>query len=624
MCGIAGIHGLASDQATPLCERMNVALAHRGPDDMGVWAVDGVALAHRRLSILDTSAAGHQPWEDPSGDFLVFNGEVYNFRELALELEEGGAFATDTDTEVLMRALRTWGIEAVHRLNGMFAFAWWNAEREELFLVRDRLGIKPLYWTQVAGGLMFASEVRALLASGQVPRNLNRTALVDYLRYGTVHAPDTLIEGVALLPAGHWMRIQDAEVEFGRWWSPAEAALNVDPWSSREEAVASVRETLRDAVRLRMRADVPLGAFLSGGIDSSAIVGLMSELSERPISTFSVAFNEGAFDESSWSRQVAEKFNTDHHEIRLTPDHFLQQVPEALAAMDHPSGDGPNTYVVSEATRSAGITVALSGLGGDELFAGYPVFRRSRKLIELRWLGSWPVGLRKAAGWVYAQSKRTVTARKQADLLAGDYFDLEHTYPLSRQLFLESDLRAIWRGKSVPGNRVYRWVTKEIEPGGAGFSLPFYSKVSLAELGTYLGHTLLRDTDQMSMAHALEVRVPFLDHRLVEKVLSIPDDWKEPSTPKKLLTDALEGLLPEALTQREKMGFVLPWEHWMRGPLESLCGQGISALKRLEVLDDAELDRLWKAFLNHDPRVNVTRIWMLVTLGNWMERHDIR
>lgn len=605
---------------------MNAVLGHRGPDDEGIWAEqEGIALAHRRLSILDPSPAGHQPWTDPSGDHLVYNGEVYNFRELAATLtaENGVQFVTDSDTEVLMAALRTWGVGALDRLNGMFAFAWWNAEREELIIARDRLGIKPLYFAALSNGLVFASEIRALLASEAVQRRLNRTALVDYLRYGTVHAPDTLVEGVQLLPAGHWMRLQDAEIEVHRWWNASEAIAEVEPWQGRQHAVEVIRETLRDAVRLRMRSDVPLGAFLSGGIDSSAVVGLMQEVSERPVSTFSVTFNEGEFDESPWSRMVAKRFGTDHHEIRLTADHFLEQVPAALQAMDHPSGDGPNTFVVSEATKAAGITVALSGLGGDELFAGYPVFMRSRQLMEYRWLTSWPLGLRRMAGKAYARIKGTVTARKQADILASDYFDLEHTYPLSRQIFLEEDIRAIWKGGKVPGNQVYKWLSKEIEPNTSGFFLPFYSKVSVAELGTYLGHTLLRDTDQMSMAHALEVRVPFLDHRLVAAALAVPDAWKSPTTPKKLLTDALGDLLPEEVTNREKMGFVLPWAQWMRGPLRPLCEQGLAVLKRVDVLESKELDRLWASFLAGDERVNFTRVWMLVTLGDWMDRHGI-
>ena len=626
MCGIAGVHGWDKERAAQACARMNQVQEHRGPDDEGIWTeTNGVALAHRRLSILDPTPAGHQPWLAENGDALVFNGEIYNFKELASELEQlGEHFKTDSDTEVLMSALKTWGMDALHRLNGMFAFAWWNAEQEELFIARDRMGIKPIYWAQVDDGVVFASEIRAILASGAVEKKLNRIAIVDFLRYGTVHAPDTLIEGVQLLPAGHWLCFQDADVRQKRWWSVGDEVAQVAPWENREQAVSVVREQLTNAVQLRMRSDVPLGAFLSGGIDSSAVVGLMQEVSERPISTFSVTFNEGEFDESPWSRLVAKRFGTDHHEIRLTSDHFLDQVPAALEAMDHPSGDGPNTFVVSEATKAAGITVALSGLGGDELFAGYPVFQRSRQLMDKRWLGSWPVGLRSLVGGVYAGLKGTVSARKQAAILAGDYFDLEHTYPLSRQLFLEDDLRRILKGSTkIHGNRVHGWLSEEIAPGTKGFDLPFYSKVSVAELGTYLGHTLLRDTDQMSMAHALEVRVPFLDHRLVATALSIPDSWKEPSSPKKLLTDALGALLPDGVINRQKMGFVLPWETWMRGPLKPLCEQGLNALHRLECLNGRELDGLWAAFLRGDKRVNCTRVWMLVTLGNWMNRHGI-
>jgi len=390
MCGISGIIGLDDfsnwGAAADVVVKMNRAMAHRGPDATGVWSDEAeVVLGHQRLSIIDTSDAANQPWHHgPTGDAFVFNGEVYNYRELREELKHDFVFRTDSDTEVVLAALQVWGPErALRRCNGMFGFAWWQASEQTLIIARDRLGIKPIYYAERGAALLFASEIRALLASGQVSRRHDPAGLVDYLRYQTVHAPRTMLAEVSMLPPGHYIRVQGQEMDVVKWWDLAHEAMQHPAAANRSELLGRVRDTLRDAVQLRMRADVPLGAFLSGGIDSSAIVGLMKEVAETRVSTFSVTFNEGDFDESPWSRMVAQRFDTDHHEIRLTPGDFLQEVPAALAAMDHPSGDGPNTFVVSQATKKAGITVALSGLGGDELFAGYPVFLRSRVTVCL-------------------------------------------------------------------------------------------------------------------------------------------------------------------------------------------------------------------------------------------------
>ena len=265
----------------------------------------------------------------------------------------------------------------------------------------------------------------------------------------------------------------------------------------------------------------------------------------------------------------------------------------------------------------------MSGLGGDELFAGYPVFIRSHDLVQKRWLASWPKGLRKLVGSVYAAIKSTGTARKMADVLAGDYFDLEHTYPLSRQMLLERDLRKVAPNLARHPNAIFGWMQQALEPGTAGFNLPFLSKVGLAEMHTYMGHTLLRDTDQMSMAHALEVRVPFLDHHLVVEALAASDEEKWPHTPKKLLTDALPDLLPKEVVNRPKMGFTLPWEQWMRAELKPLCEEGLDALSGLGSINAKHIDRIWEAFLAGDARWTFSRIWMLVVLGNWMKRHGV-
>ena len=630
MCGITGIYGIPETDAcaasAEALARMTKSIAHRGPDASGLWTSDEeVMLGHRRLSIIDTQEHSNQPFiHAPTGDVIVFNGEVYNYRELREELKGGFKFQTESDTEVVLAALQAWGTAALHRFNGMFAFAFWSSEKRELLLARDRMGIKPLYFAETPSGLIFSSEVRSLLASGWIDKRHDPIALADYLRYQTVHAPRTIIQGVSMLPAGHWMRLQGEETTVSSWWDLAAEAANIERELPRPERLKRIRSAMENAVDLRMRSDVPLGAFLSGGIDSSAIVGLMKSATDQQVSTFSVTFDEGEFDESTWSRMVAKRFDTDHHEIRLESKDFLHQVPDALSAMDHPSGDGPNTYVVSAATKKEGITVALSGLGGDESFAGYPVFKRSQQLLEKRWLASWPKGLRKAVGAVYSAGKKDATSRKMAALLGGDYFDLEHTYPLSRQIFLESDLRKLAPQAAQMPNEVYQWLSQKIAPESNGFALPFLSKVSLAEMGTYMNHTLLRDTDQMSMAHALEVRVPFLDHHLVLEAMATPDDQKWPHTPKQLLTDAIPDLLPDEVIHRPKMGFVLPWEQWMKRDLKATCEGGLAYLSGIDGISKREIDRIWMAFLKGDARWTFSRLWTLVVLGHWMKENAIQ
>lgn len=624
MCGITGIHGKADAAAWAAARRMTAALAHRGPDAEGHWTNDNnIVLGHRRLSILDTSETANQPMTSHCGRYvLAFNGEVYNYLELREELHDY-PFKTTGDTEVVLAALREWGTDALRRFNGMFALALWDTHEEKLLLARDRMGIKPLYIHSGDDGLMWASEVRALLASEKVARKLDRVGLIDFLRYQTVHGPRTLIEGVEMLPAGHLLWADDNEVRTECWWDAATAAKghidNGEPWTYGPSASTAVRDLLMDSVSLRMRSDVPFGAFLSGGIDSSAVVALMSEVGDRRVATFNVAFHEDQFDESQYARLIAQRYDTDHHEIRLSADDFLAAVPDALAATDHPSGDGPNTYVVSQATKKAGLTVALSGLGGDELFAGYPVFRRTVDLLGKQWAMAWPKGLRRAAGAAYKVAKPGIASDKLATLLAGQSLDPASTYPVSRRVLLEADVKRLTKGTSTTDS-VAQWCKAQLD-ASPGLDLPVLSRISLAEMHTYMQHVLLRDTDQMSMAHALEVRVPFLDHRLVETALAISDPIKFPHTPKALLTQALGKRLPREIIDRPKMGFTLPWDIWMRGALEDTCKQGLDTLSQRGILEGKALDNLWRGF--EQGHITWSRVWTLVSLGQWIERHDL-
>lgn len=625
MCGIAGIfgtEGLSDPKVT--VQHMTDAMVHRGPDAGGVWQSGPLLLGHRRLGIIDLQRASDQPMLSPDGRYtIVFNGEIYNYRELRSALEgEGRVFSTASDTEVLLQACIHWGRAALPRLKGMFAFAFWDAGKQELLLVRDRMGIKPLYVYRDDRHILFASEIRALLASGLVPRRLNEQALVDHLRYQTVHAPDTLVRGVSMLPAGHLLVISDEEVEEQRWYSMVGSVSEAAQHMSLPDIHREVRDRLSRAVERRLVADVPFGAFLSGGIDSSAIVGLMSSMSDAPVHTFSVVFDEAEFSEEHFATLVSKRFNTSHSPIRLSPRHMLDMLPDALAAMDHPSADGPNTYVVSKVTKAAGITMALSGLGGDEVFAGYPVFTRTLALWQRRWITQFPKAMRSAAASIIGAARPSIASDKLGELLRLGTFSVDDTYPVSRLTMLDRELVRVLDRNTLPPDRVGDIMRGLIRDDG-GYALPFLSQVSIGELSTYLQNVLLRDTDQMSMAHALEVRVPFLDHELIEFVLGVDDRHKFPHTPKRLLVDSLGDLLPREVVDRPKMGFTLPWEVWMRGELRSFCEERLTALGKRPMFRKGAIDGLWQRFLRSDPRMNWSRIWTLVVLEDWLHRHGI-
>ncbi len=628
MCGLNGIYGRLPE-ALPKVEAMNAALAHRGPDAEGHWQGEGIALGHRRLAIIDLSPQGAQPMSTPDERYtLVYNGEIYNYKELRSALhndasQAGWQFRSQSDTEVLLYGLALHGPTFLQRCDGMFALALWDATERRLLLARDRMGIKPLYYTHTNNYLAFSSEMRALMASGLVERRINPFALADYLRYQTVHGERTMVEGIRMLPAGSTLQIDEHEEVIRIWWHPVRNFNRLRSNATYEETLDMVREQLSSAVKARLVSDVPFGAFLSGGIDSSAVVGLASQGLSDPLRTFTVAFEEQSHNEGPKAKRIAEHFGTRHTEVQLSADALLQKLPESLAAMDHPTGDGINTYVVSQAAKEAGITMVISGLGGDELFAGYPIFTQVQELQNKKWLLSYPKFMRVAGGKLYRSYRPGIASAKIASVLKEDYFDTEYAFQYSREVCSLKDAAAMLGSYQGGANEVFRLAHEGIGYGNEGFALPLLSRVSFSEMATYLQSVLLRDTDQMSMAHALEVRVPFLDHKLVELVLGIPDAFKTPHTPKKLLTDALGRVLPLDLVQGPKQGFTFPWDAWMRGALKDFCSSQIEALAQRPQMNGKVIKRRWERYMQGHPEVTWSRIWYLCALEAWLQRNEV-
>jgi len=618
-------------------------MRHRGPDDEGYLAdprAPGLALGMRRLSIIDLPG-GHQPvWNETRDVAVVFNGELYNYLGLRDRLGMlGHRFTTKTDTEVLVHAWEEWGEDLLSELRGMFAFALLDlrarfATAPILFLARDPLGIKPLYYTQSHDGFAFASEVRALLAGGMAEKKLSQDALTSYLLFGSVSEPVTMIEGVFSLPPGHRMLLYVPERRRTPrprpWWDAMRSPAARDPKKPRElsDAARRLRPMLEDAVRAHLIADVPVGLFLSSGLDSSTIAALAVR-SQPGIHSFTLTFPGTSYDEAAAARSVAEHCGTKHREVPLDGEAVITRIDEALAALDQPTMDGINTYFVSWAAREVGLKVALSGLGGDELFAGYSNFGDTRRMQKLIWL-AWfvPAPLRRAFGPVIAKMAEARSSPDAARKAAGAWKSpdaLPHPYFFTRALFAPGQIERVieprFRPSAINADGVTldpTWLGWLERTAGEARKMEPIAATAWLEMRTYMASTLLRDTDSMSMARSLEVRVPLLDTPLVEFVQTLPDAARlRPGAQKALLTDAIGDLLPAEILSQRKRTFTLPWEAWLRGPLHSRVKTSFAepASALVPYLRKDGMSQVWSAFENE--RTSWSRVWSLFAVNEW-------
>lgn len=620
MCGIAGILFFNHQQVhQQVILDMTNTLSHRGPDAEGLFIENEVALGHRRLSIIDLSANANQPFTDHSGRYvIVFNGEMYNYKEVKAQIPDY-PFRTVSDTETLLAAFAKWGTACLQYFKGMFAFGVWDKQQKELCIVRDRMGVKPLYYFMDNEKIIFASEVRAILASGYVKRQVNQNAVYEYLSCQSVSYPFAMIKGIQQLEAGSYLKIKQGKAEAVKYWNVCDVSEQ-GVYTDAATIQKNVKHLLGQSVQRRMVSDVPVGAFLSGGIDSSIVVGLMSEVAGVKPATFNISFSEKEFDESEYAELIARKFNTDHTKIQLSPATMLEELEHALSAMDTPSGDGVNSFVVSKAIRNAGIKVALSGVGGDELFAGYPIFSQFQKLYAKRLWWKYSGLARKLAMVSLFPGKFSNKKYRLQQLLKVPLPDIEYVYPVLRQMLSPQLVEQLTTVAVNDHTAVQRYL---FEHKDRLHQLPVLSQVSAAEYAGYTQHTLLKDTDQMSMAVALEVREPFFDTDLVEYVLGIPDKFKQPLYPKSLLVESVKPLLPDEIVFRQKQGFVFPWNIWMKNELQSFCTEHITRLCERSFIHSDALQQYWKRFLCNDPAIRWMDVWLFVVLEYWLEQNGV-
>jgi asparagine synthase (glutamine-hydrolysing) len=644
MCGICGAIGFESKETgEAIVRRMMAAIIHRGPDAEGILVTPRVVVGARRLSIIDLPGGSQPVWNETGTIAAVFNGEIYNFRELREELESRKhRFRSRSDTEVVVHAYEEWGADSISRLRGMFSLAvvelpeGLGGRVARVFMARDRTGIKPLYYAKIDGALLFASEVRALLASGCIPPRLSVEALIPYLLFGSVGEPTTLVQDVFSLPPGHCVTIiVDDPIQSPEpkpYWDLSrtlemQAETGLASRNSHALGVSPslrVRSLLEDAVRSHLIADVPLGVFLSSGIDSTAIAALAAA-EQRGIHTFTVSFPDTEFSEAAIARGTAERLGTQHREVVITGDEMVTRLDEAIGALDQPSMDGINTYFVSWAAGQAGLKVALSGLGSDELFGGYTSFRATAKINGV----ATTAGLipQTARRWVALGMKNMNPFHSSPDgfrKASAAWLDpnlFPHPYFFTRMLFTPRAFAPSLRGETVAWDSTpwYQWLTSSVQQLQ---SLDRFTQVSWLELRSYLVNTLLRDTDSMSMRNSLEVRVPFLDTPLVEYVLGLPESVKRGARgPKALLIDALGDLLPEEIVNQPKRTFTFPWERWMRGKLGERVAIGLGDwAPALETsLDHRFAQGVWRNFLRG--KTTWSRPWSLYVLNEWVKRN---
>jgi asparagine synthase (glutamine-hydrolysing) len=621
MCGIYGRLNLTADHIERLPADLLAVrrLVHRGPDDEGTWYGSCVFLGMRRLSVIDLST-GHQPISNEDGTItVVYNGEVYNFAEIREELIAlGHHFTSHTDTEVIVHGYEQWGEAVLGRCNGMFAVALWDDRTKTLWLARDRLGVKPLYYFLDGRRLVFASEIKAILAHADIPREVDPKGLLNYLAYGHAVAPDTMYRGIRKLLPGHTLRVRGQDITVRQWWTATPSAPTT---LSERDCSRYLRTLLEDSVRLRLIADVPVGAFLSGGLDSSAVVALMKRHTNAPVKTFSIGFDAGAaFNELPDARRVAEHVGTDHYELLVQPSQLAETLQTLVYHFDEPFGDAAcfPTYLVSRLARSQ-VTVALTGEGGDELFGGY------RRYWAARWVGLLRTVSGGLAGPLLDAGVRALPRFRRLKKLiqAAGIADPASRYASLLRVFGDDAIRALVDPRLEQAALAYDAVELYRRHFADARGADELNRFMFADMKTWLADAYLEKVDKTSMAVSLEARVPILDYRIVEFAMSIPSRYKiKGGETKCVLRAAVRDLLPPETMRKAKHGFAVPTDRWFRDELKSFAYDVLldPRTRQRGYFSRREVERLWR---DHQAgrEVRDSHLWLLMNFELWAREY---
>ena len=592
---------------------MNSFTKHRGPDFSNIYLDSTICLGHNGKSIINSDCTQNQPFVSFDKNIVLsYDGVIYNLSELKNELSKSYKFKTLSESEVIIAAYQKWGIEMVNKFNGMFSFALWNKTKEELFLCRDRFGIKPLYYLEHNQSLLFSSSIKAIKSFYENELTVKEDDLLDFIQYGTVHQPNTILSNIKSVPRASFLVIGNQETKIFEYWNLFE---NSNPNKLPKEPLKKIKKLLLESVEKRLVSDTPHGIFLSGDISSIILVATASKVSNEEINTFSFFLKEKGSVERKFSRLVAKKYKTNHFELELNSDDILHQIEEPFKFMDHPSIERISTFFTSKLVYEKGFKIALSSIGSDELFAGSSVFKQVLELENKKWLYSFPPQLRNIFGKLLQRKNQSLKSQKLAEILNLKLFELPYYYPVLRKIFTNNSINELTDFKNISSKDYsLNLGLKETLSKNRESNFSLISKASALEIETYLQNILLRGSEQMGMANSLEIRFPFLDYKLVEYVLSLPNGLKHS---KKILIDSTIGWVPEQIIERNEIDLVLPLKKWMKNELSSFCEESISNLEYYPNFSMSKVNLLWKDYLKGNPNANWIQIWSLVVLGKW-------
>ena len=592
---------------------MNSFTKHRGPDFSNIYLDSTICLGHNGKSIINSDCTQNQPFVSFDKNIVLsYDGVIYNLSELKNELSKSYKFKTLSESEVIIAAYQKWGIEMVNKFNGMFSFALWNKTKEELFLCRDRFGIKPLYYLEHNQSLLFSSSIKAIKSFYENELTVKEDDLLDFIQYGTVHQPNTILSNIKSVPRASFLVIGNQETKIFEYWNLFE---NSNPNKLPKEPLKKIKKLLLESVEKRLVSDLPHGIFLSGDISSIILVATANKVSNEEINTFSFFLKEKGSVERKFSRLVAKKYKTNHFELELNSDDILHQIEEPFKFMDHPSIERISTFFTSKLVYEKGFKIALSSIGSDELFAGSSVFKQVLELENKKWLYSFPPQLRNIFGKLLQRKNQSLKSQKLAEILNLKLFELPYYYPVLRKIFTNNSINELTDFKNILSKDYsLNLGLKETLSKNRESNFSLISKASALEIETYLQNILLRGSEQMGMANSLEIRFPFLDYKLVEYVLSLPNGLKHS---KKILIDSTIGWVPEQIIERNEIDLVLPLKKWMKNELSSFCEESISNLEYYPNFSMSKVNLLWKDYLKGNPNANWIQIWSLVVLGKW-------
>ncbi|MDO6566320.1 asparagine synthase (glutamine-hydrolyzing) [Alteromonas sp. 1_MG-2023] len=624
MCGIAGFSLFDYQEGnTTTLEAMGQAIYHRGPDASGTYLDEKIGLCHRRLSILDLTEAGNQPMYSADGKLvIVFNGEIYNFLELRAELEQQGVtFKSHTDTEVILALYAREGVQCLEKLNGMFAFALWDISKQELFIARDRLGKKPLYYYSQDGRFAFGSEIKAILALDNIPREIRLDAVYDFFAYQYVPDPKSIFKHIHKLPPAHYMVLNKNGFSIHEYW---DLSFKNTSHQSEETHKTQLKALLEKVTKQRMVSDVPLGAFLSGGVDSSGVVAMMAEASDNPVKTCTIGFDDKAFNEADFAREIAEKYKTEHHEYTVHQN-VAERLEHIVSFFDEPFAD-PSlvpTFFVSELARKA-VTVALAGDGGDEMFAGYEKYTTDD--IENRLRNKFPEPLRKKLFPTLANVAGILpgsVGRKGKSLLNSLSHDPAMGFYITNSMMTDKMWSSLVKPDVAAQLKDYHPSQYTIDAYNKADGPDHLSKILYTDIKTYMTGDILVKVDRMSMAHSLEVRAPILDYQVAEFAASVPSTQKYRNGEKKyLLKEVFKPFIPDSLLYRKKMGFSTPLDEWFRGELkattEALILKPNAGLH--SIFSELKISSIWNEHQSNTKDHGIV-LWSMLMFEMWYERY---